>query len=151
MRLCGLNLAILVAVLALLFAILIKDLPRQLANTPQDCFQDHPNEPQTPKKPAKVMEGCSFLHFDHFPNNHSKRVQKYSQNHPKSSKLRPTWPSWPHHGAPRAPTWSILRASCPHVRINFATTLHNIAPETQRNNPHTPQDLKNCSKMTKNT
>ena len=151
MRLCGLSLAILVAILALLFAILTKISPKQLPNTSQDCFQDHPNEPQTPKKPAKVMEGCSFSHFDYFPNNHSKVEQKYSQNHPKSSKLQPTWPSWPHCGTPWAPIWSILRASCAHFRINFAKTLANIAPKTQRNGPHTPQDLQNGSKITKNT
>ena len=104
------------------------------------------NEPQTPNKPPNVMEGCSFLHFDHFPNNHSKMVQNYWQSHRKSSKLRPTWPSWLHHGALRAPTWSILRASCAHSRINFASTLHNIAPETQRNDAHTSQDLKMVSR-----
>ena len=114
MRLYGLSLAILVAILALLFAILTKISPKQLPNTPQDCFPEHPNEPQTPKNTQKVMEGCLFLHFDHFPDIHSKVIQKCSQNQPESSKLRPTWLPWLHHGAPRAPTWSILRPSCAH-------------------------------------
>ena len=150
MRLCDLSLAILVAVLPLLFAILAKDLPKWLPNTPQDCFQDHRNEPQRPPKPLKVMEGCSFLRFDNFPNNHSKIVQKCFQNHFKSSKLRPTWPSWSHHGAPRAPTWSILRPSCAHYCLNFAKTLLDITPETPETTPIPLKNSKMVFKIIKN-
>ena len=140
MRLCGLSLAILVAILALLFAILTKISPKQLANSPQDCFQDHPNEPQTPKNPPKVMEGCLFLHFDHFPDIHSKVIQKCSQNQHKSSKLRPTWLPWLHHGAPRAPTWSIL---CPL----FAPTVPTHSTTARQRPKETTPIPRKTSKM----
>ena len=32
---------------------LASDLSKQIPNSPQDCFQDHPNEAQTPKKTPK--------------------------------------------------------------------------------------------------
>ena len=150
MRLCDLRLAILVAILALLFAILTKISPKQLPNTPQDCFPDHPNEPQTPKNPPKVMEGCLFLHFDRCPNNHLKLLPKCSQNHPKNLKLLATWPSWLHYGAPRAPTWSILRPSCAHFLHQFCQHTPQHRARDRKERPPYPKDLQIRSKMSKN-
>ena len=132
MRLCGLNLAILVAVLALLFAILTKDLPKQFPNSPQDCFQDHPNEPQTLKKPAKVMEGCSFLHFNHFPNNHSKMLQKYPPKPPPRLKVAANM-------AILAPSWRASGADLIHPACILSPFSHQLCSNTPQHRARDPE------------